>query len=226
MLDKVISESQEPVAFSALQNWSGHASIEDTGYALVRHFRVVVREMVFEQLGNVLMAEDPDFRLSTVWRSFEAPLWQMVTEQPRHLVPQGYESWSALLAKAWQTTQQDLTKEQSLSEVRWGDYNATRIRHPMSRAIPYLEFLTDMPSKAQAGDSYMPRVASPTHGSSQRMVVAPGQEEQAIMQMPSSQSGHPLSPFYGKGHQEWLDGVPTPFLGGEVKYELVLLPAN
>jgi penicillin amidase len=226
MLEQVLNTQDHPKAHAALLNWSGRAAIDDPGYTLVRHFRVVVREMVFEQLANALMATDADFRLWTVWHHFEEPLWQMMTHQPQHLLPDGYANWQDLLTQAWQKTHDDLTESQTQPIQKWGDYNTTNIRHPLSRAVPLLGSLTDMPKQAQAGDSYMPLVASPTHGSSQRMVVAPGQEARGIMQMPSSQSGHPLSPFYGKGHDEWLNGVATPFLGGKGQYELILQPAS
>jgi len=54
--------------------------------------------------------------------------------------------------------------------------------------------------------------------------VAPGHEEQAILSMPAGQSGHPLSPFYGAGHDGWLQGRPTPLLAGATRYTLQLTP--
>ena len=46
------------------------------------------------------------------------------------------------------------------------------------------------------------------------------------MQMPAGQSGHPLSPFYSKGHQDWVHGRPSPFLPGAVQHTLTLVPAG
>ncbi|MGS2721943.1 penicillin acylase family protein [Paraglaciecola aestuariivivens] len=226
LLAQVLDPKQDSDAHFAVKNWSGHASVDDKGYLLVHRFRITLRELVFEQLANYLIAQNPDFKLHTVWRPFESPLWQLVNQQPAHLLPEGYNSWNELMAKAWQKTKQDLTKDHSFSELTWGDYNGTDIRHPLSSSVPFLAYLTDMPKAPQAGDSYMPRVASPKHGASQRMVVAPGFEEQGIMQMPASQTGHPLSPYYGKGHDDWLLGKPSAFLAGEAKYTLELYPAR
>jgi penicillin amidase len=44
--------------------------------------------------------------------------------------------------------------------------------------------------------------------------------------MPTGQSGHPLSAFYRKGHDEWVHGQPSPFLPGETQHKLELVPAN
>jgi penicillin amidase len=55
------------------------------------------------------------------------------------------------------------------------------------------------------------------------MVVSPGFEENGIFHMPTSQSGHPWSPYYGMGHTDWEQGIASPFLPGKTKYTLTLL---
>ena len=89
--------------------------------------------------------------------------------------------------------------------------------------MPLLNYWLDMPSKALAGDSYMPRVQGKSFGASERMVVSPSHEENGIFHMPTSQSGHPWSPYYGKGHSDWENGIPSPFLPGKTRYKLTLL---
>lgn len=39
-------------------------------------------------------------------------------------------------------------------------------------------------------------------GASMRMAVAPGREAEGILHMPGGQSGHPMSPFCGAGHDD------------------------
>ena len=56
------------------------------------------------------------------------------------------------------------------------------------------------------------------------MVVSPGREAEGIMQMPTGQSGHPLSPFYANSHDAWVTGEPTPFLPGPPLHRLTLRP--
>ena len=81
-----------------------------------------------------------------------------------------------------------------------------------------------MPPDRLAGDGGMPRVVGPKFGASERMVVSPGREADGITHMPGGQSGHPLSPFWGAGHDDWVQGRPTPFLPGKPAYTLTLKP--
>ena len=82
----------------------------------------------------------------------------------------------------------------------------------------------DMPRAAVPGDLYTPRVASGAIAASDRMIVSPGRETEGLMQMPTGQSGHPLSPFYGTSHAAWINGTPTPFLPGAAQHTLMLTP--
>ena len=81
-----------------------------------------------------------------------------------------------------------------------------------------------MPATQQPGDSHMPRFQSISSGSSQRMVVSPGREDEGFFHMPTGQSSHPLSPHYGDGHQAWAQGLETPFLPGPTTRTLMLVP--
>jgi penicillin amidase len=67
----------------------------------------------------------------------------------------------------------------------------------------------------------MPRVAGPKFGQSERLAVSPGREEEGLFDMPGGQSGHPLSPFFLRGHEDWVKGRPTPLLPGPVKHTLI-----
>ena len=40
------------------------------------------------------------------------------------------------------------------------------------------------------------------------------------------QSGHPLSPYWGAGHEDWVHGRATPLLPGPAQHTLRLLPAR
>lgn len=67
-----------------------------------------------------------------------------------------------------------------------------------------------MTAEPLAGDADMPRVQSTSFGASQRMAVSPGREQNGYFHMPGGQSGHPLSPFYGAGHDAWVAGRADP----------------
>ena len=116
-----------------------------------------------------------------------------------------------------------LTRDgRKLAERTWGEFNTARIQHPLSRAVPSLGRFLDMKKEPLPGDDHMPRVHSPTNGASERFVVSPGHEEQGFFHMPSGQSSHPLSPYFGAGHDAWVKGEKTPFLPGPVRYPLTL----
>ena len=44
--------------------------------------------------------------------------------------------------------------------------------------------------------------------------MSPGRERDGYLELPGGPSGHPLSPFYRSGFEDWANGVPTPFLPG------------
>ena len=92
------------------------------------------------------------------------------------------------------------------------------------KACCRLAALLDMPPVQLPGDANMPLAQTYSFGVSQRMVVAPGHEEDGIFHMPTGQSAHPLSPFFGRGHEAWVQGERSPFLPGETRYTLRLEP--
>ena len=84
----------------------------------------------------------------------------------------------------------------------------------------------DMPGEPLAGDVDMPRAQGPTFGASERFSVAPGDEANSLMHMPTGQSGHPLSEYYRRGHDDWARGRESAFLPGKTQHKLLLLPAE
>ncbi|HST45959.1 MAG TPA: penicillin acylase family protein, partial [Luteimonas sp.] len=103
--------------------------------------------------------------------------------------------------------------------------NTTDICHPLAGAIPLVgRRLLCMPAQPVPGDGSMPRVQGPGFGASQRMVVSPGHESAGIAHMPGGQSGHPLSPFWGRGNDDWVRGRPTAFLPGPAVATMTLRP--
>ena len=211
-----------------LTNWQARAAVDSVGYLFVRQFRLNVREQLFAPIDELLSQQAEltlRARTSAIQHQLEIPMWQLLTEQPQHLIPQGYNSWQDFMANmAIQTYDELSAKYGDISKATWGAHNTSKIQHPLSKAVPALSALLDMPSEPINGDNYMPRVQGKDFGSSQRMVISPGFEHQAIFHMPSSQSGHPLSPYYGKGHKDWVKGSASPLLPGDEKYKLEFLP--
>lgn len=206
--------------------WVPRAAPESVGYRLVRAFRLEVEKRVFHALmapAHKAYGDDVKLRRSS---QFEAPLWAVVTTQPLHLLPDDYESWDDLMLAA---VRQNIAYynenfDGPLSERTWGEINTAAIRHPLSRSIPFFGEYLDMPADALNGDLDMPKAQGPSFGASERFSVSPGDEQGSILHMPTGQSGHPLSQFYGRGHDDWVHGRPSPFLPGASAHTLTLTP--
>ena len=212
-----------------LKSWNGRADIDQTGHRIARAFRQQVIDQLWKSwlaaaqrgrpsIANAGKPEGADGR-------FEYAAWAALEARADHLLPQPFASWDDFLAAQLANVYDDLTKQNAaLNEATWGKRNTANLRHPFTHAMPFLSDWLNMPKTPLAGDNHMPMVASPTFGASQRMVVSPGHEEQGIFVMPGGQSGHPLSPFYGAGHRDWLDGKPGSLLAGEPKHTLRFTP--
>ena len=207
------------------RQWDARASVDARAYRLVRAFRLYVHERVLDGLAAPLRGEDPDFRLPAIEQG-EGIVWSLIEQRPPHLLPPRYADWDALLRESAARVVEDLGSQPGgLAARNWGEKNTSAIRHPLSRALPAVfGALLDMPANPLPGDSAMPRVQAPAFGASERFVVAPGHEAEGIFHMPGGQSGHPLSPFYGAGHEDWEQGRATPFLPGPALHRLVVSP--
>jgi penicillin amidase len=204
------------------------ASVDSISYRIVRNFRINTRDLVFSELNNSFTQLDDGYKFRSIRHQIETPLWQLINEQPDNFLMRPLKSWSALFNKALKQTIDDMktlapNEQQALIDATWGQQNTAAIKHPLSNAIPFIGKWLDMPATQLSGDSYMPRVQGRSSGASERMVVSPGHEETGIFHMPTSQAGHPWSPYYGKGHDDWEKGKASPFLPGKTKYTLTLL---
>jgi len=210
---------------AASRRWDGRAATDSASYRMARAFRGAVLDQVREGLlapaRQALGADFVEPRLA----QFEGVLWPLVTRRPAHLLPHGHADWDAMLADAARTVERELSTQGPVLEQRtWGERNTAAICHPLARAVPVARRWLCMPADPLPGDDHMPRVQGPAFGASQRMVVAPGHEADGIVHMPGGQSGHPLSPFWGAGHDDWVQGRPTPFLPGPARHTLRLVP--
>ena len=211
-----------------VKDWVPRAAPESVGYRLVRAFRLEVQSQVFHALTEPVRevyGDDVTLRLSN---QFEAALWRLVTEQPEHLLPGTYTSWQELMIAAVRTNIRYFADhyEGPLENRSWGERNTASIRHPLSPAVPMLADYLDMPSDPLNGDTNLPKAQGPAFGASERFSVAPGDEANGLMHMPAGQSGHPLSDFYRVGHDDWVQGRPSPFLPGPTQHKLILSPAG
>lgn len=191
--------------------WDARASAASAGYGVVRRFRDGLAGRLTPALLAPVRARYPDADDLS-----ESALWTLVTARPEAFLPEGTPSWRALLLDA----------ADAAGDVpgTWGEENRLAMAHPLADALPLVGRWLRMPATAQAGDGRMPRVARPAFGASQRMAVSPGFEDRGILHMPGGNAGHPLSPFWGAGHDAWAEGRPLPFRPGRAVRTLRLTP--
>lgn len=209
----------------AANTWQGHASPGSVSYRIVRAWRLAVNARLLDGLTAPAQAALGDDFLLPDLPQFEGVAWPLVTQRPDHLLPRRFANWDALFEDAAKEVRDELAKQGPLAQRTWGERNTSRICHPLSRALPkFAKRLLCMPSDPLTGDSNMPRVTAPDFGASERMVVSPGHEVDGFIHMPGGQSGHPLSPYWGAGHEDWVRGRATPFLPGNAEHTLTLRP--
>lgn len=212
---------------TAARTWQGRASADSTSYRIVRAWRLAVNARLLDGLtapAQVALGEDfvmPDLP------QFEGVAWPLVTQRPINLLPRRFASWDALFEDAAKEVRDELASHGPLQQRTWGERNTAHICHPLAMALPtFAKRLLCMPYDQLDGDSNMPRVTAPDFGASERMVVSPGHEADGFIHMPGGQSGNPLSPFWGAGHEDWVHGRPTPFLPGKTEHTMRLLPLS
>jgi len=202
-------------------NWNARASVDSVGYRLVRAFHAQALSSVWEMMLRALgIAPAEDLPVPA---QFEAALWHLVSERPMHMLASNYGDWREFLLAQADAAIADLKRTcPQLTRCTWGSRNPVHIRHPLSRSLPFLSALLDMPRIELPGDHDMPRVQDGPIGASERFAVSPGHEDQGYIHIPGGQSGHPLSPYYRAGFMDWAQGTPVPFLPGASRHRLTL----
>lgn len=224
----VIAGNEGRASFRRLvEDWIPRATPESVGYRLVREFRNEVRRRVIAMFFQPVIERYGPENLE-VSNQLEGPIWALLTQKPAYLLTDNYVDWSDLLVQAVDANIRGYaeTYPDGLENRTWGERNTAAIQHPLSRAVPFFSRWIDMPADELRGDSNMPRAQFPDFGASERFGVSPGHEESGYLHMPAGQSGHPLSDYYFKGHNDWVEGRPTGFLPGPTVHSLTLNSGN
>ena len=228
LLQDTAARSHSPALVALASNaaaWNGHAATGSVSYRVVRAWRLAVNARLLDGLTAPAQAALGERFVMPDVPQFEGVAWPLVTQRPANLLPRRFASWDALFDDAARQVSDDLSPKGPLSQRTWGEQNTARICHPLSMALPaFARHWLCMPSDPLPGDSNMPRVAAPDFGASERMVVSPGHEVDGFIHMPGGQSGNPLSPYWGAGHEDWVHGRATPFLPGHAEHTLQLVP--
>ena len=204
-----------------ISDWNAAATPDSVGYRAVRELRGEILDSLWNSLVAGLLGEKAELKRPG---SFESAGWRLVNEKPATVAVPGGD-WRAFLLARVDAAIASLVKDcGSLTSCTYGKRKPVAVRHPLSRAIPLLSGLLDMQTVSLPGDHHMPRVQDGAFGASERMAVSPGREAEGYLELPGGPSGHPLSPFYRSGFDDWAKGVPTPFLPGPAAHTLKLQP--
>ncbi|NIA57004.1 penicillin acylase family protein [Massilia sp. TW-1] len=197
------------------RSWDGHASTTSVGYRLARQFMWSLHDMLFGGVDAELATLDPKAGIVVATARWPEVIARLLDARPAAWLPTGYASWQDLQLAAVDRAIADLTADGTpLAQATWGQRNTAAIAHPFTIAVPALRRWLSAPPDQLPGDGNMPRVTGPKFGQSERLTVTPGREEEGLFDMPGGQSGHPLSPYFLKGHDDWVRGKPTPLLPG------------
>jgi penicillin amidase len=189
---------------------------------LVRTFRSAALTALWRSMSTGLLGESFDARRPS---QFESGGFRLLEEQPGNIAPPGGGHWKVFMVNRLDAAIEELIAACGrLADCRYGELDPVRVRHPLSRAIPLLSGLLDMPTRQLPGDHHMPRVQDGEFGASERFAVSPGRESEGYLELPGGPSGHPLSPFYRSGFEDWASGKATPFLPGPAVHVLTLSP--
>jgi penicillin amidase len=205
--------------------WSGRASVESTGYRLARGYMWALHDLLFDAANGAMGEVDAKANMQAASTRWPVVLGRLLDQRPAGWLPAAYPDWQALELAAIDQVIFDLTRDgKPLSAATWGARNTAAIAHPISMAAPALKRWLSVPADPLPGDANMPRVAGRNFGQSERMTVSPGKEEQGVFNMPGGQSGHPLSPYFLRGHAEWVAGTTVPLLPGRAAHTLTFTP--
>ncbi len=206
--------------------WDGYARIESRGLPFLAAFRKLLSERVFGPFLKSCASMDKHFRY--YWFEMETPMRQLLEKQIPEILPDSrFGSWDEFLLAILAESAREVKNRHSLATLEnftWGDFQEIRIRHPLSRALPWLAEFLDMPDQRLAGCAFCIRVISQQYSASERLVISPGRPQRGILHMPGGQSGHVLSPHYADQHPYWADGVALPYQAEHADTVFRLIP--
>ncbi|GBL03094.1 penicillin acylase family protein [Glaciecola sp. KUL10] len=210
-----------------LENWKACACSDSIGYSLVRRYRSTVINQLVQPIEQTLKAKGRS--IGPILREIETAIWLVLNEEEPSWLPDGHKNYDDFLITAYNTTKEKLIEKHgadptTLSGLEWGKVNELRVEHPIAASVgPLARFLNMRPVEG-FGDSYLPAVQGNGFGASQRLIVRPGNEDNAILTVPGGQSGHPLSEFYDKGFMAYANGENTPLLPNQAIYRIKFSP--
>lgn len=184
------------------EKWDGYSSSDSTVMPLVTEMRKAFRNHI---LAGVLGVD----RASLYeWRNESTFIDRLLTEHPLEWLPQGFESYEALILACYHAALRALEKllGQDKDQWTWGRLGAVRFPHPLEKLGPLAAALA-IPAIAQNTDGSMPTVNAGARVS-MRFVTDLGDWDATRLCVPLGQSGDPSSAHRNDQIDEWLNVSP------------------
>lgn len=216
--DPVLSQVREEV-----EGWDGRADASSSAFRTLEVARVALRGAALAPLLAPVVEAVPRFRYT--WLLAHEPALRILEERPDHLLPASVDGreiadWTDYLTHAVR----EAIVESGGAGIPWGEANRAVIAHPFAAVQPRLARFLNMPQDPLPGWLGAVRAQGPDYGQSLRFVGRPGYPEQAVLDVPGGQSGHPLSRWYRAGHASWVEGRGAPLAAGPAEHRLSFVP--
>jgi penicillin amidase len=157
------------------------------------------------------------------WPLADEVLRRLLDERPPHLLTREHADWPAFLRAVLLDTLEAVARNDAI-DAPWGETNVLDVEHPLAGALGPLASRLRLPHAPLPGSMVSLRVAAPDYGAVLRMVVAPADPAEGVLQLAGGQSGHFLSANFRDLAPDWLDGTPTPFRAGKPVASFALIP--
>jgi penicillin amidase len=211
-------------AAGLMREWDGFLTAESAAATIAVSARARLGGMLLEpRLGE----------LRQRYRWFMASVWleNTVQHEPAHWLPEGYESYDALLASAVEAAVTSEEAPANLADWRYGRAFPVELQHAVWNRVPLVRRWAAPGVLPQAGSGGTVKAAGRRFGASQRMTVDLADLDKTTMNILTGQSGQLLSPHYLDHWPAWYGGTtfPAPFSPSAVqrtrKHTLTLEPA-
>jgi len=229
-LKKRPGDAELAAMVAPVEAWGERAVPGAVGYRLIDTFRRETVNGLYEAwLGK---PKDDPLRKTWVPSQAEGPIRRLLTARPGALVPKGFSSWDEYVDGVLDKVSKDVGVKAGgrIARYVWGDpggeTGSAGVSHPLARAIAPLGWVVNPREGPVPGDRATVRAQAKGFGASQRFAVSPGREAEGLFHMPGGQAGNPRTPYYLAGHQDWVEGKPTPFLPGPTRWTLVMQPSQ
>lgn len=227
-LDAIPKDEGAPALARArgiVASWNGRADLDQTGITILDLFRSRLHRTLIGALTAPCDELAPEFTYR--WFQSDEVIRRLLVEKPSIMLPENHDTWEGFLRETATSVVEDLgVASKTDGELAWGKSNGAGISHLLSYAAPQLGPLLNAPDNNLPGHSRAVRVQGFSFGASQRLVVSPGRERDAILHMPTGQVMHPISRHRMDMHKDWVRGEATPLLATSRLNRLRLVPGG